>query len=947
MSPSKVTLLDRLCRLQAMAVVIIAVAVIPMAMNQETLVAILQRWIPVELRNPLFLSIQGMLTASHETLILKECLVGLAVAVLVFFFALRHLAAPGDLDRADRRVFAAMAVVLVLAAVSALLWSPTFWFSLRTLMRMVWAVLFGVVVHSLARRRDGLDRGLALMVALAGLLCVVALLQHLGWTGGILPAPEGHRNRMGSLIGHNTGLSVFLLMALFPALAYVWTSPCRRRRIAAAAVAGLIVLVLVLAQSRSVWFLALILIPFYLIRSRRHAGLRLRWRQWAMGLAVTAAVVTSQFIEAPWNVLRVHNYPFMRRLYDLSPDMLQTETRLRILICSAPLIAQRPLVGHGLGAFQHVYPEAQMEYYTAHPFMWIAPTRNRTQRAHNDYLQLLIETGLVGLVVVGGGAVVMARRGLRRQRRALEEAPGRGMLHLAAGFSLLTLAGQGALDFPFHIIPLSMTGAFLLPLWATEPDRADGPAGQAGGRPAPWRPGLLEGGLLAGALVTVGLAVGLQGRELVADFYRMAAKSNYQMVREMGPEVDVRDKLGNLEYAEQFGHQRALRLDPHYLESHVERAQTLQLMGGLLLMGAREQEGAGAIATADQWRADAADRLAAAVAGATGALREFRNHLTYYVIGSSASRLYEATGERRHLATAIENLEMSVAYSPAYADSVFELSELYSREQMQPERITELRAMIARYNPDFYESRFLDVLYRETYTDNYASAAGAARALLDVARYNADHDSRYDDQAIRILGFYIQSLIHLNRLNEAEVELDGAEAQYPDTLAWKKIRVHLFCARQGFAGARILIRQIRADNADNPDDGFWETAEAMLATRLGQADSEERMAAVLEKAEDDVVYYNFLAQVADEFLRDRELTLKYLTIRCGLEPEPPARVIGRAATLNHEAGHVDEAARLARRALLRNPGFPRMRALLETIEAEEAGEAREAGEAGS
>jgi O-antigen ligase len=76
----------------------------------------------------------------------------------------------------------------------------------------------------------------------------------------------------------------------------------------------------------------------------------------------------------------------------------------RVLITkdSLKLIAQRPLLGWGLGTFPVVYPSVRSFH-----------TNYRVNAAHNDYIQAAVETGLVGLLLGLGFAVLLYRNGLR------------------------------------------------------------------------------------------------------------------------------------------------------------------------------------------------------------------------------------------------------------------------------------------------------------------------------------------------------------------------------------------------------------------------------------------------------------------------------------------------------------------------------------------------------
>ena len=75
------------------------------------------------------------------------------------------------------------------------------------------------------------------------------------------------------------------------------------------------------------------------------------------------------------------------------PNETRTElaggTRLTIDRDCLRMYAQKPLVGWGLGVFPEVYPQFRSFY-----------TNFLIDKAHNDYLQLLVETGVFGFAVM-------------------------------------------------------------------------------------------------------------------------------------------------------------------------------------------------------------------------------------------------------------------------------------------------------------------------------------------------------------------------------------------------------------------------------------------------------------------------------------------------------------------------------------------------------------------
>ena len=89
------------------------------------------------------------------------------------------------------------------------------------------------------------------------------------------------------------------------------------------------------------------------------------------------------------------------RLGDLSPGI-----RLDISKDSLRMFFKRPVAGWGLGTFPTVYPSYRSFY-----------TNLFVNEAHNDYAQLLVETGVVGFGLMLWFLVRLYRHGLPTSRR--------------------------------------------------------------------------------------------------------------------------------------------------------------------------------------------------------------------------------------------------------------------------------------------------------------------------------------------------------------------------------------------------------------------------------------------------------------------------------------------------------------------------------------------------
>jgi O-antigen ligase len=131
------------------------------------------------------------------------------------------------------------------------------------------------------------------------------------------------------------------------------------------------------------------------------------------------------------------------RLGDLQPGI-----RLQITNDSMRMFLQRPILGWGLGTFPTVYP-AYRSFYT----------NLFVNEAHNDYAQLLVETGLIGFALMLWFLFRLYQRGLPTSRRW--EFKWDGALSLAALLGCTGMLFHSLVDFNLQI-PANATFFYVL-----------------------------------------------------------------------------------------------------------------------------------------------------------------------------------------------------------------------------------------------------------------------------------------------------------------------------------------------------------------------------------------------------------------------------------------------------------------------------------------------------
>ena len=130
-----------------------------------------------------------------------------------------------------------------------------------------------------------------------------------------------------------------------------------------------------------------------------------------------------------------------------------TTGRIAIVKDSLKMIAQRPLLGWGLGTFPYVYPS----FRSFSTNFWV-------NEAHNDFVQLLVECGIAGFALGVTFLFLMCRTAIRHARHWRRDS--RSSMVLAAFVGCMGLLVHSLFDFNLQI-PANAAFFFALAALAT------------------------------------------------------------------------------------------------------------------------------------------------------------------------------------------------------------------------------------------------------------------------------------------------------------------------------------------------------------------------------------------------------------------------------------------------------------------------------------------------
>ena len=852
-------------------------------------------------------NIEPSIYFGFSPLVLKESVANAMIMFTFIVYVISQILVEGHKERFGgffKRHFFVLAFVIFSGL--SLIYTPTFYYSLRTWFNIVCFALFFIIVTEEADSPSFLRKSIYLILFVGFIQCLVALMQHLDLTNQVMLKFDDPRNRMGAFIGHNTGLSIFLVPSFFISTGMLLNRQKGFTRLFYTVFLTMLLLVFIAAKSRGVWVALAITTPLLLIFFKKYTGLGFTRGQYSSAAVVVCLVIASQILPTP---LRDPEMSFLLRMSHFSPRRLQSETRLRVLVTSAPLINQKPILGHGIGSFQYVYPKAQGEYFMRFPDSILVPTSKRTQRAHNDYLQALIEVGAVGFLLLLGGLYIYIKRGWNTFVQAGSGEP--RLFTISLFFSMCAILIQAFYDFPFHIAPLALYFLFFLGIW-TSGTRIYGMTGTVKGEA---EIPVTASTRAAGVVIVIALLavlpriLGFNMLYFASDLHNQRATS-YTKTYYSVPEAPTRIKVDWLTRAK-GDIERAIRLEPLSGLNLFKAAEINYLLGTIAsdayatsLLQDDEQSAKSRMVYCSM----ADNYFKKALFYAEFALEELRIHSTYYLIGMIhrdmallAARRGDTAEEKVQNEKSKSALKVSITYTQAYGPALHDLAELMLKEPLPNMKlIMELRRKIARHDPDYFRSQYFNKLTQAEVYGDYERGLQIAKVLAEIQPDNPD-----------ILRALFHAYIYVGDLDGAGSLLDLLKRIDP---AYPEVYTLYYCYRKDWKEAKKWLDIVLKDK-DVGDLSFFMGIEPFLLERLGMEEEAEAKIRQLLKSRKKYLptIYRLLGEAAIVIFDEQERGVNYLQKVLEFGSPTTPLVLYHVAEYYAELGEYEKALRIIER----------------------------------
>ncbi len=258
----------------------------------------------------------------------------------------------------------------------------------------------------------------------------------------------------GPYVNHNHYAGLMEMLTPFPLVLAVTRFTDGNRKIVVAGIAALMAASIFLSGSRGgmTAFAAQMVVLGVVVLRKRETG----WKQ----PLILGAFLTLVIVFLVW----MGGNEVTRRLLSIHSETRQEitgGTRLTIDRDCLHMLLKKPFLGWGLGTFPIVYPEFRSFYTTFF-----------VNQAHNDYLQLLVETGLAGFAIAIW-FLALVFRGAFRKFKNLTKSDGNetasGALTLAALLGCVGILVHSFFDFNLQIPANAALFYFLCAIAAAAP----------------------------------------------------------------------------------------------------------------------------------------------------------------------------------------------------------------------------------------------------------------------------------------------------------------------------------------------------------------------------------------------------------------------------------------------------------------------------------------------
>jgi len=315
------------------------------------------------------------------------------ISLFIFFLVLLKILDDGKLViRKDK--FSVLLLIFFLYLSFSLTYSSNSVLSSRTLFLFFCYIFLSLLIINI-KIKNKINRLSNIFIISALLISVYTIIHYYGFIKyfakfGPVFSPIGQKN----------WTSNFLSLVLPCSFAlYLLENEKMKKRFYFITIA-IIYTAIIICQSRGIWISILLTIPiaFTLIKKGNLSNIFSKNRRNFTYLIFLLIIITA--IYSTENPLNKSPLTVPQRSFSvLNKEDHSINMRIIMLNSSLIMIEERPLFGFGLGTFNLNYPNHQAIYLQNRPDMIKYLSNNNVLEAHNEYIQMCTEVGIIGITI--------------------------------------------------------------------------------------------------------------------------------------------------------------------------------------------------------------------------------------------------------------------------------------------------------------------------------------------------------------------------------------------------------------------------------------------------------------------------------------------------------------------------------------------------------------------
>jgi O-antigen ligase/Tfp pilus assembly protein PilF len=345
-------------------------------------------------------------------------------------------------------------LLFILIAVLSIFITNSFWVSLKVFINFISYFLIYFFITNNIKTKDSFNLCLVIFFITASLISLYLLLQYYE-----LDPFLSDISRLTSTLGNRNYIASYLALIFPIAFSFFLIESKKRKKIFYEIILLIIYTGIIICHTRAIWaalFFSLILFGFLLFYFKINEMLKDN-KKWLIVLFLLFLLIT--LIYSTDNLLNRSTITAAERaisVFDKQGSPLSS--RLLIWQSTMGMIKDRPLFGSGLGTFPLHYLNYQADFLQNNP--GYLQFLGKAAEAHNEYLQIWAETGIIGLLSFLLIIIIFYRTNLDLIKKIKTIEGKIIVIGLISGVTVTLV--HSIFSFPFHIPAVGAAFWFLI-----------------------------------------------------------------------------------------------------------------------------------------------------------------------------------------------------------------------------------------------------------------------------------------------------------------------------------------------------------------------------------------------------------------------------------------------------------------------------------------------------